>query len=318
VLVEHVNALQRLFASHVLLYHSTFSHVPDDLRGHLHNVTPEELGLQLGWLKQHFDIVTVDRALLQPCSGQVAVTFDDAYESVFREGQSILDELKVPYTVFINGHSLDGQPFWRDLVRLLINRRLVEPFVAYARKRARVYQDLTPEGFYSQSKDPRFNSRVLHEVMLDFLQASAEEISTAFYCLRDPGVIRRSPYLTLGSHSFHHYVLSSLTAVEQGEEIRRNAEVLAGLGHPVSRVFAVPFGGPKDFNATTIRVVKEQGYIGIVYSRDRVNLAWKGRGGRRGGEALVSAERYMVAPTYQAFQRQMLRVAMKTASTGAT
>jgi hypothetical protein len=95
MLLEWINSLQRHYASHVLLYHSTFSRVPVDLHGHLHNVAPEELYCQLIWLKRHFDVVSVDQALLEPSIGQVAITFDDAYESVFVEAQPVLDALRI-------------------------------------------------------------------------------------------------------------------------------------------------------------------------------------------------------------------------------
>jgi peptidoglycan/xylan/chitin deacetylase (PgdA/CDA1 family) len=317
MLLELLNGLQRHFASHVLLYHSTFSHVPADLHRHLHNVAPEELYRQLSWLKRHFDVVSVDQALLQPSTGQVAITFDDAYESVFVEAQPVLDALGVPYTVFINGYSFSGEPFWRDLVRLLINRGLVERFLAYARDVISGGAQITATGFYAQSKRADVNSARLHAVMRRFLTESAIGLESACYCLRDPVIIRPSAYLSLGNHSFHHYVLSSLSEAEQEQEIVRNHEVLRGLGHNISQVFAIPFGGEADFTDTTLSIIRRHGYRGVLYSRDRINLGQRRSVAMREGDRLVYAERYMAATTYPKFQKQIFRLAIASATTKA-
>jgi len=134
--------------------------------------------------------------------------------------------------------------------------------------------------------------------------------SSLSYCLRSPQIARASKYLTLGNHSLRHYVLSSLSEAEQEVDIVENQKVLKRLGHRVSRVFSFPYGGPQHFNLTTLRLLKKHGYAGFVYSRSRLNFSTR-KSLCVDQDVMRSAERYMVAPTFLGFQRQIFRLFAK-------
>ncbi|MBR9870156.1 MAG: polysaccharide deacetylase family protein [Gammaproteobacteria bacterium] len=55
-----------------------------------------------------------------PATNQVAITFDDAYESVYNVAAPILDQQKMPYTIFVNTNAVGGQGYmdWAELKRL--------------------------------------------------------------------------------------------------------------------------------------------------------------------------------------------------------
>ncbi|MFV8571249.1 polysaccharide deacetylase family protein [Marinobacter sp. SBS5] len=53
-------------------------------------------------------------------TNQVAITFDDAYESVYSVAAPILDQQKIPYTIFVNTNAVGGHGYmdWAELKEL--------------------------------------------------------------------------------------------------------------------------------------------------------------------------------------------------------
>jgi peptidoglycan/xylan/chitin deacetylase (PgdA/CDA1 family) len=264
MIAERINSWQRLWTSHVLLYHSTFRIAPENIHEGLHNVTPDELHRQLAWFKRYFDFVTVDDAVTHRRTGTVAVTFDDAYDCIFTEALPVLESLHVPCTVFINGNSLSGKAFWRDKIRFLMNSGLVDDFLDFYSTRAVEGRLLNRGNFYRMTKSPRINSGRVDTMIDRFLESVGQSFSEMSYCVRDASRIPRGPLLTVGNHSFNHYVLSSLGEDEQEREILDNQAILSGLGVPVSKVFSVPFGGAEDFNRSTVKILRKLGYTGFL------------------------------------------------------
>jgi peptidoglycan/xylan/chitin deacetylase (PgdA/CDA1 family) len=312
MLIERMNRWQKAYSSHVLLYHATFAEVPDDLlRSNLHNVQPDALFKQVEWLKRHFDVVSLDDLFLRPSNGQAAITFDDAFECVFLEAQPVLESLRVPFTVFVNGISLREQPTIPDMVRFLTNRSLVEDFLAFFRRTlSDVNCSMNVDSFHESCKDPSTNGPALEKALGQFLEGIGVPQASVSYCVKSPQIARVSEYLTLGNHSLRHYVLSSLTEAEQEEEIVENEKILTRLGHRISRVFSLPYGGPQHFNLTTLRLLKRHAYAGFVYSRRRLNFLPR-KSLCVDGDVIPSAERYMVASTFEGFQRQIFRLFAK-------
>ena len=130
-MLKLINSFQSYFTSHVLLYHSTYSSVPINIKSDLHNVYPETIYKQIAWLKKYFDFVEIDQLFNQKLddTGKVAITFDDAYQSVFTEAFPVIKSLNVPCSIFINGTTLSGKMFWRDKIRIIINNSLIEHFL---------------------------------------------------------------------------------------------------------------------------------------------------------------------------------------------
>ncbi len=152
------NRFQSVFTSHVLLYHSTFRHVPEALTQNLHNVSPDVLFEHVQWLQKHFDIVELDTLFKDDVTltGKVAITFDDAYQSVFEEAVPVIQSLGVPCTIFINGISLTGKPFWRDKIRprswrrppsTISNKRLIYQRHCYSGTLTVLPDELPPRGW---------------------------------------------------------------------------------------------------------------------------------------------------------------------------
>ncbi len=304
-MIKLLNRLQPHFSSHILLYHSTFSVVPDSIKEGLHNVTPDSIYRQISWLKRYFDIVELDELFTQnDILGKVAITFDDAYISVFKEALPVLKALSVPSTIFINGASLEGKLFWRDKIRFLINNSLVEDFLEKNISLSRAY-NLTAQNFYKMTKSSKINSKLIDTLLDNYLEEIG--VSLESFCIDSIKYIKNTPLLSYGNHTYNHYLLSSLSREQQEEEIVKNHQLLENCGVRLSKVFSIPFGGDRDFNSITIELLKKYDYIGFLYSKNRINTM----GDRDRDRGLISKDRYMVGSDFNSFQRQIFKLGIK-------
>lgn len=260
----------------MVVYHVTEPHPSSPLiRGEVHNVSPISLQEQLERLQKHFDLTHVDELADRlkrgrRVDGLAAVTFDDGYRSVIEHAAPLLEALEIPSTFFISTKVLNGGTSWRDKVRLVENEGLRDTFLEFARGRDPAFNCLKSARFYRDSKNPAKISSDLVERMLDeFLTqegVSIEQISDGAYCtLAD---LKRMPfqYMKLGNHTVNHYVLSSLTRTKQHDEIEGATSCLSGVNAEVSKIFSIPFGAARDFNATTLEILRDLGYVGFVQS----------------------------------------------------
>jgi len=252
----------------ILLYHGVWGTVPQPLSGGLHNVAPEPLSRQIEALKQDFTVVSVDEfAQARSRRGLAAVSFDDGYRCIVDEGLDVFRALNVPISVYVNGSTLNGEVFWRDKVRYIQANGLVEAFEEQMR-------GVQSDGrFYRYTKNPGNNSLHVVAEIDRFLESSGLHVSALDFCLNFPDELIVDDLITWGNHSHSHYVMSSLTADQQFDEISKTAELLASKpGLKLSQIFSIPFGEEKDFNAATVDAARQCGYTGLLLSRGQVNL----------------------------------------------
>ncbi len=308
-------SMRRMFSpdtrnTHIFLYHATFSQVPEELSKGLHNVAPDVLEQQVRFMLGHFDCLTVDELLALPrekAEGKFAVTFDDAYKCVMEESTDRLLALGVPFTVFVNTATMQGKPFWRDKVRLLMSRDLVKDFLAQLPD-GHPLKTISPKKFYKASKSPEINSREVDARMDEFLQRMGIALPKAAHCVEHPEQLPRHKLISYGNHSHSHYVLSSLSPADQRQDIGTDRDILLRHDLHQSQIFSVPFGEERDFTPDTTDILVELGYKGFVYSRNRLNPAGHGNGqmvkGRTTG-GLPGMERYKVPDSLAGLQEHI-------------
>lgn len=307
------NRFQPFFSSHILLYHATYKEIPNNIKKNLHNVDPETLYKQIKWLKKYFDIVSLED-LFDNQSGKVgklAVTFDDAYNSVFTEALPILENLKVPSTIYVNAVTLDQKPLWRDKIRYLINNNLINDFLNINPK----YFDekkITINNFYYQTKNNQCNSRQIDQMLDYYLKKNNKSIDEIKFGISDKKNIKKHPLLFYGNHTYNHYVLSSLTKEEQEFEIRENHQYMKKLNINYSKIFSIPFGQAGDLNDETIQLLIKYGYKGFLYSDNKINMKSLYQKKQDRSMTLLSGERYIVKSTYNAFHKHLFKMGIKS------
>ena len=84
---------------------------------------------QMLYLKEYFDIVTIDEALTKASSVKdtgrpyALVTFDDGYKGNLTCMLPMIEELQIPVTVYISTHAVEtGTVYWYDKVIPLLDR----------------------------------------------------------------------------------------------------------------------------------------------------------------------------------------------------
>jgi len=290
----------------ILLYHSVFEQVPRDLVRGIHNIRPHLLAEQLDWVTGHFEIVSLDEFLeLDDVKGKAAITFDDAYESVFDHGLPILRARSLPATIFLNAKTVQGAPFWRDKIRYLINNDLVASFLAFRQDRWPDDVLLDEANFYRESKTRGINGLRLDEQIDAFAEFKDLEKDFArlnSYMASEADLID-DPLIAYGNHSLGHFVLSSLERNQQAAEIRNNHKALKQFGLPMSKNFAFPFGDLPDFDDVTLSILHEDGYSGALLSRNRLNA--------RNRQTSYYAERWMPPDDMALFHRKLANMIIR-------
>jgi peptidoglycan/xylan/chitin deacetylase (PgdA/CDA1 family) len=157
----------------------------------------------------------------KPLRGTAVITFDDAYCGVFEYARPVLEELRLPATVFVvTGAAATGEPFWWDYPDAA--RRAGD---ASAR---RWLDDLRGDGPLILrdlgKQDPRSVPAVARAADWDTIRAAARG------------------GLHLGVHSATHRTLPQLTDAELRLELVESRDTLARHCGVTAEVFAYPYG----------------------------------------------------------------------------
>jgi peptidoglycan/xylan/chitin deacetylase (PgdA/CDA1 family) len=117
----------------ILIYHQVGSG-----RSHEMNIPTTSFRRQLDWLQSHGEILSLEDALArrsEPDSHNYFVlTFDDGYEDVYRNAFPILEERRIPFTLYLTSGPIDvpadfpswpGQPLGWGSIRSMIESGLV-------------------------------------------------------------------------------------------------------------------------------------------------------------------------------------------------
>ena len=298
---------QKLFFNHVLLVHSTLNKAPLNKAKLLHNINNNDLKEILLWLKKDFKFIFVDELLnSKNKNGLCALTFDDAYKSVFEHTLPMLKDIGIPCTIYIVGNTINKKIFWRDKIRFIIKNNLIDEFISYIP--ISLKKNINNENFYSITKNKKLNSKLIDFQIDKFLLDKNIDISEHNYCIDDLNYLEKSDLVSYGNHTYNHYVLSSLTYEEQFQEINSNHELLKKLNIQKSNVFSLPFGRKEDLNEDTYKILNNLKYKGILMSRNRLNYK-----NIIINNNLREIERYMVEDNLIKFKRQVFKLGIKSA-----
>lgn len=232
---------------------------------------------QLRFLKSRYSIVSMDQVLdaldgkkgLPP--NAALITFDDGYKNNFNAAFPVLQEMKIPATIFVTVDRIgSGSPLWFDEIYLLLHTKGINdndlPFVnelasdLFRSGRTWDAYCVTVEALKRSGEDAR-------ESYLQQLRQVAGRDDVSRYedfCLLGWDEVlkmRDSGLVSFGVHTATHRILTDLSKDEWEQEIhdpRIKLEKL--LGTPV-RTFCYPNGRPGiDFHDEHISYLKDCGY----------------------------------------------------------
>lgn len=257
----------------VLAYHRV-THLSSD--PHQLAVTPENFQAQMHYLSQRCRCVRLDEEWSRLRGRAVAVTFDDGYADNLHQALPILAAAGVPATFFISTGTLGTQDeFWSDeLAGLVLGEGDRPPRLAL----------LAPGASADWPSATREQRRALHaRLHALMLQRNAQGREEWLVQLRQwAGVARlgrqdyralnqeelqalaASPWVTIGAHGVSHTPLALLAAEEQRQEIVGSKRRLEASLNRKVELFSYPFGGRGQYDGTTRRLCREEGFSRVV------------------------------------------------------
>jgi peptidoglycan/xylan/chitin deacetylase (PgdA/CDA1 family) len=250
----------------VLMYHrvADLSLDPWDLAVH-----PKRFAEQMDVLRRARSPVPLDWLVGEIVAGRrprraVAVTFDDGYLDVLREGKPVLERFGVHATMFLTTGSL-GSPsgFWWDRLATAVLSPATVPDVVRLS-----FASITSRDRVALHRELWSCIRVLSPVERDL---AVDEVASVLGPIELPSapIMTRAEVreltdggvVTIGAHSVSHPSLPSLTEEAQRHEMDESRRVVEEIvGGPVRR-FAYPFG---DFDARSERIAREVGFAFAV------------------------------------------------------
>ncbi len=232
-------------------------------------ISPDFFEQQIGFLKERFAIIDLDRALglldREIDRPYFVITFDDGYRDNFTDAYPILRRYEAPATIFIAcDHIETGATAWHQMDTAI-------------RRTALQRLDLTAEGLGSfplaTLAERRQCIRTLHRLLKKLDNGSRLAIMAEIgarcgfggddrimlqwdevKAMADEGLV------TIGSHTLSHPILTRIPA----EQVRREIEISKGIieekiGRNVEH-FAYPNGRPEDFDESTVELIRRSGY----------------------------------------------------------
>jgi peptidoglycan/xylan/chitin deacetylase (PgdA/CDA1 family) len=226
---------------------------------------------------------------------RVAVTFDDGYADNLEVAMPLLETHEIPATFFLSTAALDSDRefWWDELARVLLGPGTLP---SVYRDRAGGRFELAESRIYSEQDASRHSEwkawekvpTARHELFLrlwaecQVLDANlqSEFVADVIHWAGTAALVRpthrvlscgeavelmASPLASIGAHTKHHLRLSACSAEVQRSEIVGSKRRLEEMGARVEHL-AYPYGGPSDFTAETVSLVRSAGFVAACTS----------------------------------------------------
>lgn len=216
----------------------------------------------------------------------IVLTFDDGYADTLQTVKPLLDQYKIPATVFIPTGHLGGEFWWDELQRIVFSPEEL-PDCLSLQMNGSTY-DWTASKETPRRLSPESSDNTRHQLLLSLyrkvLPLPTTEREKVFARLRDwTGIhaddqplcralseselvqLASSDLLDIGAHSVTHPLLSELPVLAQRWEIEQSKRHLEQLlGRPVI-LFSYPNGS---WSTATEEMVRDAGFVGACGSHN--------------------------------------------------
>jgi peptidoglycan/xylan/chitin deacetylase (PgdA/CDA1 family) len=224
------------------------------------------------YLRKNFRCLRFDEDWSGLQGPAVVVTFDDGYADNLYQALPIIAEAGVPATFFISTGTLGTRmEFWSDEIEYLILGEGNRP-IRFALQDEEYRHD-----WPATSREERLAlHRALHSLMLkisahrreDWLDqlrrwASLDRAGRDAYrslTREELQELAASPWVTIGAHGVTHTPLAVLDELGQSQEISLSKQVLEDMLNRKIDFFSYPFGGHRQYDATTRRLCRVAGF----------------------------------------------------------
>jgi peptidoglycan/xylan/chitin deacetylase (PgdA/CDA1 family) len=208
----------------------------------------------------------------------VAITLDDGYRDNFEHAFPILKSLSLPATVFLATAVIGtGKILWHDRV-----------FSAFRNTRQTLLQKFGGGGTYSlerldqklfaQRKVLQFLRSLRVEQRVHWIDRLVQELgvpetsgATDLMLNWEQVKVMSQGGISFGSHTVSHPILSKISKAEAMAELQQSKTAIEDRLSKTVKSFAYPSGRIEDYNAETIRALKECSYDCAVTVRFGAN-----------------------------------------------
>ena len=243
-------------------------------------ISPQLFSEHLEYLTEHFRVISAADLAEGLRSGvvpkkAVVVTIDDGYSDTLHQALPLLEKYRVPATVFISTAYM-GKMFWWDEMNFLMKQALdsirhfpvetngstvrwFERLKAAANQPGRSWAGVLQEMYREwMLLAPEEILALIAEVrkQVNFI-APAEEVSGRGLTKTELQVLADHPLITIGSHTIHHPILTTLTSDQQSREIAGSKYTLETILDRTISAFSFPNG---KFDDEIVASVAAAGY----------------------------------------------------------
>lgn len=236
-----------------------------------YEITPENFEEIIDFYEsKNFEIVSLDNFIESQRQGnlnkKVVFTFDDGYKDFVFNVLPIVKKRKIPVTVYIVPEYLSN-PLrkWDYLLEKIVSNQnnFENIFSSLKIKLDDFVIDINKPKIYQALKERlKMMNQPLHlDKLNDFLHFFGkeyfDEIRAILMSSKDLLEISKEELVTIGSHSFNHYIMSNLNLDELNAELKNSKLFLESLLDKEIEHFTFPYG---DFNEDCIIELEKVGY----------------------------------------------------------
>lgn len=255
----------------VLLYHRV---TELDYDPQLLSVTPDHFDKHLNYLRQHYRVLTIQEFAhhlqnqIRFPKNAVLITFDDGYADNFLEAVPLLEKYNMQALFYVATGTLGtSNEYWWDAIERIVLRNTIQPnvkkFILHEHqydlrnltneKRKTLYENLLPvlRRMSSSAREEKISE------LARIFQSEKGRASHRAMTFEELKQMHGSKAAVIGAHTHLHPSLAAIDYASQREEISTSKRILEEeLGNEIKH-FSYPFGTILDYNADTLRVVRE-------------------------------------------------------------
>jgi peptidoglycan/xylan/chitin deacetylase (PgdA/CDA1 family) len=215
-------------------------------------ISTQQLDAQLGYAKQHFQMISMDEAFAGDYDHSrlaVAVTFDDGYLNNLRHALPVLQKHGIPATVFVTAPRAAGQDIlWPDLLDIasaVSSQPIMVEGLAFHKNRKGEYVDAQGQRLKGQLK---LRGAAFKQAMMAAFEGArfrGEARWADYWQLMDASELKAladADGITIGGHGTLHHNLDGLPLDEALQDVKIGLQwIEKAIGKPV-KAFAFPDG----------------------------------------------------------------------------
>ncbi|HPN31631.1 MAG TPA: polysaccharide deacetylase family protein [bacterium] len=262
----------------VVLYHNITDELKNKSIGV--NVTSENFKSQILLLKKFFticrysDLYNIDYSKLN--KPPLIITFDDAYNGVYKNAFPVLKDFKLPAVMFVSPYFVEHQKYlWWDVVydyllNLPVSNQNYKLFDNY------IYTKYSEESSWHTFK---FISNIfvtypiekIYEILIKYFQYEKFSYTEMKAMSWDELKTINESVFEIGNHSYNHSFLPMISETDFVNDINKAEKIIQQNLKVNTKLFAIPYGDKNSYNESIIKILQKKEYNSIFMNYGGIN-----------------------------------------------